>query len=82
LLKSLQLTNAIDARFWESLLNKVLPSIHRDVDDWRVHQRSLLIEQIVSMITDCKVSGANLAASTHKLDDCLQAWVDTKRTSI
>jgi hypothetical protein len=43
--KSLQLTNTIDTRaFWESLLNKVLPSIHHDVDDWQVQQQALLIE--------------------------------------
>jgi hypothetical protein len=51
--QSLQLTNSIDARaFHESLLNKVLPSIHRDVDEWRVRQRGLLIDHIVQIITD------------------------------
>jgi hypothetical protein len=81
--KSLQLTNAIDARaFHESLLNKVIPSIHRDVDEWRVRQRALLIDQITSMITDSEVTGEFLAAGTHTLNPELQAWVDAKRAEI
>jgi hypothetical protein len=81
--RSLQLTNAIDARaFRESLLNKVIPSIHRDVDEWRVRQRQLLIDQITSLITEGELSGEALAAGTHALNPDLQAWVDEQRVAI
>jgi hypothetical protein len=83
--KSLQLTNSIDARaFRESLLNKVLPSIHRDVDEWRVRQRGLLIDHVVQLITDpsSELSAEALAKATHSLDDRVRAWVDTKRSEI
>jgi hypothetical protein len=81
--RSLQLTNAIDARaFRESLLNKVIPSIHRDVDEWRVWQRQLLIDQITSVITDGELSGEALAAGTHALNPDLQKWVDSQREAI
>jgi hypothetical protein len=81
--RSLQLTNAIDARaFRESLLNKVIPSIHRDVDEWRVRQRQLLIDQITSLITDGDLTGEALAAGTHALNPDLQAWVDAQRVAI
>jgi hypothetical protein len=81
--RSLQLTNAIDARaFRESLLNKVIPSIHRDVDEWRVRQCQLLIDQITSIITDDELSGEALAAGTHALNPDLQKWVDLQRDAI
>jgi hypothetical protein len=83
--RSLQLTNSIDARaFRESLLNKVLPSIHRDIDEWRVRQRGLLIDHIVQIITDpsTKLSADSIAAATHSLDDRVQAWIDAKRLAI
>jgi hypothetical protein len=83
--KSLQLTNAIDARaFRESLLNKVLPSIHRDVDDWRSRQWGLLIDHIVDIITDPskELSAEAISAATHSLDDRVRVWVDTKRAEI
>jgi hypothetical protein len=34
------------------------------------------------MITDSELSGTDLMASTHKLDNRLQAWVDKKRVDI
>jgi hypothetical protein len=83
--KSLQLTNSIDARaFRESLLNKVLPSIHRDVDEWRVRQRGLLIDHVVQLITDpsSELSADAIAKATHVLDDRVRTWVDTKRSEI
>jgi hypothetical protein len=83
--RSLQLTNSIDARaFRESLLNKVLPSIHKDVDEWRVRQRGLLIDHIVQIITDppTELSSDAIASATHTLDPRVQAWVDDKRTAI
>jgi hypothetical protein len=83
--KSLQLTNTIDARaFRESLLNKVLPSIHRDVDDWRSRQRGLLIDHIVDIITDPskELSAEAISTATHSLDDRVRVWVDAKRAEI
>jgi hypothetical protein len=83
--KSLQLTNSIDARaFRESLLNKVVPNIHRDVDEWRVRQRGLLLDHIVNIITDPSkdLSTEAIAKATHSLDDRVRAWVDTKRSDI
>jgi hypothetical protein len=83
--RSLQLTNSIDAHaFRESLLNKVLPNIHRDVDEWRVCQQGLLINHIVQIITDpsTELSADTIAVATHSLDERVQAWVDTKRSTI
>jgi hypothetical protein len=83
--QSLQLTNSIDARaFQESLLNKVLPSIHRDVDEWRVRQRGLFINHIVQIITDppTELFADAIATATHSLDDRVQVWVDAKRSTI
>jgi hypothetical protein len=83
--KSLQLTNSIDARaFRESLLNKVLPNIHHDVDAWRVHQRGLLIDHIDHIITDTssEMSVEDISAATHSLDDRVRQWVDDKRSAI
>jgi hypothetical protein len=83
--KSLQLTNAIDTRaFRESLLNKVLPSIHRDVDEWRVRQQGLLIDHMVDIITDPsqELSAEAISVATHSLDDRVHAWVDAKRAEI
>jgi hypothetical protein len=79
------LTNAIDARaFRESLLNKVLPSIHHDVDAWRVRQCGLLIDHIVSIITDPDqgLTGETISGATHALDDRVRKWVDEKRADI
>jgi hypothetical protein len=83
--KSFQLTNSIDARaFRESLLNKVLPSIHHNVDAWRVRQRGLLINHIVHIITDTstEMSAEDISAATHSLDDRVRQWVDDKCSTI
>jgi hypothetical protein len=83
--KSLQLMNSINARaFHESLLNKVLPSIHHDVDTWHVCQHGLLINHIVSIITDPdqELSGEVISGAMHALDDRVHKWVDEKCSEI
>jgi hypothetical protein len=83
--KSLQLTTAIDARaFRESLLNQVLPSIHHNVDAWREKQRGLLLDHIVSIITDPgnDLSGEVISGSAHELDERIRKWVDGKISEI
>jgi hypothetical protein len=83
--QSLQLANAINAQaFRESLLNKVLPSIHHNVDAWRVRQRGLLIDHVVSIITDPdqELSAETISGATHVLDERVHKWVDEKREAI